>query len=275
MSIVNCQLFVNCQLTSGVDFLYTEIDGINVNYIDVGDGDVVLLLHGWGCDGSVYRGIVDCLSPFFRVVVPDLPGFGESDEPREPFGVFEYADFVLKFATKLNIERCILFGHSLGGRIIIKMFAQFDFNLHIPKIILAGSAGVKPKATLKGKLRARLFKIARAAVLLPPVKAVVPNALERLSNKFGSADYKAASPVMRQSLVKIVNEDLTPQMSAVKPSTLLIWGEDDDSTPLSDGQLMEKLFPNAGLALIKNAGHYSFLEQPATFYRILSSFLGI
>jgi len=75
-------------------------------------------------------------------------------------------------------------------------------------------------------------------------------------------------------LVKIVNEDLTELLPLVKQEVLLIWGENDDSTPLADGKLMEKLMPDAGLAVMPNAGHYAFLEQPALFCKILDSYLG-
>lgn len=103
----------------------------------------------------------------------------------------------------------------------------------------------------------------------------MPNALDNLRKKNGSADYNAASPIMRQCLVKVVNEDLTPLISNIKASTLLIWGEKDDATPLSDGQLMEKLIPDAGLVVLENSGHYAFLEQGVRFCRIISSFFNI
>ena len=102
-----------------------------------------------------------------------------------------------------------------------------------------------------------------------------PEALNKLQKKFGSADYSAASPVMRASLVKVVNEDLAPYMPKVNMPALLVWGDKDTATPLSDGQQMEKLMPEAGLAVIKGAGHYSFLDNPVLYQRILGSFLQI
>jgi len=101
-----------------------------------------------------------------------------------------------------------------------------------------------------------------------------PKLVEKMRRKYGSADYRNASPIMRQTLVKIVNEDLRNLLPQIKKEVLLIWGENDDSTPLSDGKLMEELLPNAGLAVIKNAGHYAFLEQPELFAKILDSYLG-
>mgnify|MGYP005765608411 FL=1 len=80
---------------------------------------------------------------------------------------------------------------------------------------------------------------------------------------------------MRQCLVRVVNEDLTHLLPSIKVPTLLVWGENDTDTPLSDAHLMEKLIPGAGLVTLKNAGHYAFLEQQYTFNRVVCSFLKI
>ena len=80
---------------------------------------------------------------------------------------------------------------------------------------------------------------------------------------------------MRQTLVKVVNEDLCDLMPNVKCPTLLIWGKNDDATPLSDGEKMEKLMPEAALVKFEGAGHYSFLECQAQFLRVLASFMNI
>ena len=99
-----------------------------------------------------------------------------------------------------------------------------------------------------------------------------PEALEKLRVKFGSADYAAATPLMRQCLVKAINEDLTHLLPGIKAPTLLIWGENDTATPLADGKLMEKSIPDAGLAVIPGVGHYCFLENPWLFKRIIASY---
>lgn len=102
-----------------------------------------------------------------------------------------------------------------------------------------------------------------------------PDALNRFQKKFGSADYAAASPVMRGSLVKAVNEDLEPLLPQITAETLLIWGDKDTATPLSDGRKMEKQIKGSGLVVFSGAGHYSFLEQPYLFAKVIKSFLNI
>jgi pimeloyl-ACP methyl ester carboxylesterase len=221
----------------------------------------LLILHGWGCDSSVYSAVTRHLSVKYNVILPELPGFGETPEPPTAWGVSDYADYIESLGVKPDIMLC----HSLGCRIAIKLLSAGVFTPE--KVIFTGAAGIKPKRTGSQRLKTRVFKLKKA--LLKPF----PRLLEKMRQKYGSADYRAASPIMRQCLVKIVNEDLTELLPRVTPEVLLIWGENDDSTPLSDGQTMEKLMPNAGLAVIRGAGHYAFLEQPALFMKILDSYL--
>ena len=81
--------------------------------------------------------------------------------------------------------------------------------------------------------------------------------------------------MMKQCMVKAVNEDLTPLFSSIKQEVLLIWGDKDTATPISDAKLMEEMMPNAGLAVIKGAGHFCFLEQPVVFANIMKSYFKI
>ena len=250
------------------------IDGLNINYSDCGAGDLVLLLHGWGSNIELFASMTAILSQKYRVVAPDMPGFGLSEEPKEPWCVDDYVDFVLKFLEDFKPEKLIVLGHSFGGRGIIKM-ASRDLPFEIEKVILVDSAGVKPEKTLMQKVRQRSYKIGRRVLETAPVKALFPDALEEFRLSHGSADYNSATPVMRQTLVKTVNEDLRELMPNMKMPVLLVWGENDDATPLSDAKIMESLMPEAGLVTLKGAGHYSFLEQQFTFNKVLASFLEI
>jgi pimeloyl-ACP methyl ester carboxylesterase len=226
----------------------------------------LLILHGWGCDKNVYASVTEHLSKVYRVTLPELPGFGDTPEPPEAWGVSDYADFVADFCQTHDLSPTVVIAHSLGCRICTKLLTENRLNPS--KVVYTGAAGIKPKRTAVQKARTQVFK-AKKLFLKP-----FPKAVEKMRQKYGSEDYRNASPIMRATLVRIVNEDLTELLPLIKQEVLLIWGENDDSTPLSDGQLMEKRIPNAGLAVIKNAGHYAFLEQPELFGRILDSYLG-
>ncbi len=215
------------------------------------------------------------MSPRFKVFTIDLPGFGESDEPKEPWNVDNYVDFVIKFCEKMGIKSCFLIAHSFGGRITIKLMSRKDLPFTVERIVLTGAAGIRPKQSAKSKFRTKCYKISKRILSSKLCQKLMPDALENLRKKNGSADYNAASPIMRQCLVKVVNEDLTELIHNINVPALLIWGEKDDAVPLSDGQLMEKLIPDAGLVVLEGCGHYAFLEQGGRFCRILDSFFDV
>ncbi|MDR1465963.1 MAG: alpha/beta hydrolase [Oscillospiraceae bacterium] len=248
-----------------------ELNGQRVFFLDEGprEGEAVVLLHGWGTDHSLFRPLTDLLVRKYRVIAPDFPGFGQSPEPAFPWTLDDYADHVLALLERLGIARCILLGHSFGGRLTIKLAARGLAAPVFPKLILVDAAGIKPAPTKRSRRRARRYRIGKK--LLRPF----PKLMEAYRNRHGSADYRAASPMMRQVLVKTVNEDLTPLLEKVQPPTLLIWGRNDTATPLKDGQLMQEKIPGAGLVILEDAGHYAFLEKQAQFLRVIGSFLEI
>jgi len=201
-----------------------------------------------------------------------MPGFGKTSEPKTAWCVDDYVDFVIKFIEKMKISKLSLLGHSFGGRVIIKLANRSNLKFELDKLVLVDSAGILPK-NKKKTVKTRVYKALKVIVGNNITKKVFPNALESLKKKFGSEDYKNASPIMRSVLVKVVNEDLEPLLPTIKQSTLLIWGTNDTATPLSDAKIMEKLIPDAGVVEIKGAGHYSFLENPQLVNAVLDSFL--
>ncbi len=250
------------------------INGITTNYITAGQGEPVLLLHGWGSSIVPYSRLIGQLSQKYFVIALDMPGFGQTQEPKTPYDVDDYVTFVLEFLKQFDIRRLSVVGHSFGGRVIIKMVNR-QLPFAIDKLVLIDSAGIKPQGTKKKNLKQRCYKIGKWFATRKPIARLFPEFLEALRVKFGSADYAAASPMMRQCLVKVVNEDLSHLLPGIQAPTLLVWGENDTATPLSDAKQMEAAIPGAGLAVIKNAGHFSFVEQPVIFERIMGSFFEI
>lgn len=251
------------------------VNGLNVNYTVAGSGKYVFLLHGWGANLGLYKNIAEVISQKYTVVSLDFPGFGGSEEPHEPWSVSDYTKFTIDFIKQFDCDEVILLGHSYGGRVIIKMAGEFETPFKISKIILVDSAGIMPKRSMKYKIRTRFYKLGRKFLESKPISALFPNAAESFRKKMGSSDYANASPVMRRSLVLAVNEDLSHLLPNIKAPTLLIWGDLDTATPLSDGQLMEKTIPDAGLVVLKGGTHFSFLEQPYVFSQVVKSFLNI
>lgn len=252
----------------------STVNGLRTEYIECGEGETVLMLHGWGSRASLFEELIDLCSKKYHVLAPDLPGFGGTEEPSEPWDVKKYAEYVLAFLKPYSPKSVILIGHSFGGRVIFKL-SEMILPFKISKIILMDTAGIKPKKTLKEKVSLYTYKAGRWIMSLPPMKALWPDAVENMRKKRGSLDYNAASPIMRQTLVKVVNEDFRHVLPSIKAPALLIWGTADAATPIRDAELMEKLIPDAGLVRVEGAGHYSFLEAPEFVGRVVASFLKI
>lgn len=249
--------------------MFIDVDNIKINYKVSGEGKDVVILHGWGCCIATVEPIHRYLERFFKVYSIDMPGFGESGDPPVTWGAKEYGEIVDKFLNKLNIDNPILIGHSHGGRTSIYLGATRKVN----KIILVDSAGIKARRSLKYYFKVYTYKAAKNILRLPGLSSHREAILEKMRGKVGSTDYKNASGVMKSTFVKVVNSDLRDLMPKIKAPTLLIWGEKDTATPISDAKIMEKLIPDAGLVVFKNAGHYSYLDNYNQFIAVVSEFL--
>jgi len=236
-----------------------------------GDGTALLLLHGWGASSELFEPVTPLLADGRRVIVPDLPGFGETPPPPEPWDVAAYAEWTLALLDRLEVQRADVVGHSNGGRIAIMLAARHPDR--IGSVVLTSSAGIRPRRGLRQRWNVRMFKAmrrtARSSLLPQPVRERLQGRVDRR----GSPDYQAATGVMRQTLVRIVNEDLRGLLPRIAAPVLLIWGERDEETPLSDAHLMERLIPDGGLVVFEGAGHYAYLEQPGRFAHIVDVFL--
>lgn len=238
--------------------------------LDAGTGPALLLLHGWGATKELMAPLAQRL-PGYRVVTPDLPGFGATPMPPRAWGVDEYAAWVLALLDRLGIERAHILAHSNGGRIAIALAAAHPER--VDRLVLTDSAGIRPRHGLRHQARVRTFKLMRAASQWHWLPARARDSAQSRAAQRGSADYRAASGNLRASMVRLVNADLRPQLTRLTASTLLIWGDRDQETPLRDGRTMERLIPDAGLVVFEGSGHFAYAEQPDRFCRIVDVFL--
>lgn len=249
-------------------FRYNNID---VNITVAGEGEPILLLHGWGCTGEIFKNIQAVLATSYKTYSFDFPGFGASDEPTDVWGVEEYTRMVEAFVKENGITKPALMGHSFGGRVSIVFASRND----VSRVVLVDAAGIKPKRPLKYYWKVYTFKAMKwlCNTFLPKAKALA--IIDKRRKGAGSSDYNNASPMMRAILSKVVNEDLKHLMPKIKAPTLLFWGNMDTATPLSDAKTMEKLIPDAGLVVAHGTGHFSFLENPGLFTAVIKNFFKI
>lgn len=246
------------------------IQNQQISYRESGNGQPFVILHGWGCNKELFSFLHDHFDHRFRVISIDLPGFGESEEPKEVWGSFDYAESISQLLKELNVEKPIVFGHSFGGRVLLAMAQMLEYD----KMILTGSAGLVPKRPLSYYFKIYRFKAMKWLYLHSPLCKMYPVWLEKKRSKSGSSDYNQASEQMRKIMVKVVNEDLASEIAQISTPTILLWGTKDTATPLADGQRMEKLLRDGALIPLENGTHYAILEQKNRCLAIIDAFVG-
>lgn len=242
------------------------IEKLKISYSKTGSGENIICLHGWGQTKECFNQTIEFLSKDYCVYSIDLPGFGMSDEPLVSLDIYEYENIICKFIDELNIINPSFIAHSFGGRIAIIHFSK---NKNVNKLIMTGGAGIKPKRSFKYKFSIINYKILKFLVKTPFYK----HYKEDLYANSGSEDYKNASLILKQTLIKVVNEDLTYLLKKISSDTLLYWGSEDDFTPISDAYVMNKQINSCELIVADGLGHYAFLENINEFNKEISKFL--
>ncbi len=253
-----------------------HLSGVNMHYELSGTGEKrVVLLHGWGCSTELMKPVADALSKDMTVLAVDFPAHGKSGQPPEPWGVPEFAACLKAMLVRLDFLPCSVIAHSFGGRVTIEL-ASTDANL-FERIILTGSAGIRPKTDEKASQRTSAYKRLKGMVETARKLRIFGNLpdkwQEALVQKYGSKDYAALSPEMRKTFVKVVNYDQSEKLASIRNSTLLVWGDKDTETPLWMGQQMEKSISDSALIVLDGGTHFAYLEHAARFNAIARSFL--
>jgi len=240
--------------------MLTKIDNLSVNYEVYGQGERLLLLHGWATNLHSFEGLAPLLSKNFQVICLDLPGFGQSQAPSSAYGVFDYANFVEKFLDYLDVKETHMLGHSMGGAICLAYALSFG---HAKKLILEDSAGVRHK-NLQTMYKVYLVKLLKVFTL--------PAFRQHLKHIFGSTDYRNAGN-MRPTLVKIVNEDLSRRLAEIRQPTLIIWGQNDKTTTLDEARCINSGIKGSKLIILPNCDHFPHLEHTKEFAKLVTDFL--
>lgn len=219
------------------------------------------MIHGWGAN-------IDLLQPLallvsrrgYQCFMFDLPGFGQSAEPAAAFTIFDYAAFCLAYLNHHNLPSAHYFGHSLGGRIGLIVGAEHADR--VEKMALSNSAGIKVAPPLYSRARLKLYQQIRDGLAAAGAKSLSEQLRSAYGRRYGSADFLNASPIMRETLINVVNKDLLATARRVAVPTILIWGDDDQDTPLWMGRKLEAAIPDAALIVHEKAGHYAYLDYP-------------
>lgn len=189
----------------------------------------------------------------------DLKGFGDNVPMEKPYNLDDYVHDVKQYIKDNGLNSPHVIGHSFGCRIIIKALSK-DPDL-FDKVVLTGAAGLKPKNTLKKRVKRLAFKFLKLFIKKEKLK------------KFYSSDYRQLDDTMKQSFKLIVNEHLDDKVHLIKNKTLLIFGACDTQTPLYMAKRLNKKIKNSKLVVLQRAGHFCFLDKPMKFNMEVREFL--
>ena len=228
--------------------------------------DNILILPGWGDTRKTFDNIINNIKDY-NVYIIDYPNFGKSSNLNKEYTIYDYTELILNFINDKNINNPIIIAHSFGGRIASLLVTKY--NLKVKKLLLIDVAGIK-RINLKLLLKQTIYKILKSITALLPNKQKIR---KKLFNYFSSNDYKNINSNMRKTFQNIVKENLKKYYKNIKAETLIIWGENDNDTPLKDGIIINKLIKNSALIIYPKAEHYSYLKYPILTNRIINEYI--
>lgn len=246
-----------------------------VNYKTFGHGKPVLVLHGWGGKSNSWVDVGELMEQSrYQVIIPDLPGFGKSQEPETSWTVDDYLKFVEDFVAEMKLEKFSLIGHSFGGGLAAMYVAKYPQKME--GLVLCDSAIIRKErlgwrqSCAKGMAKAKKFMIK-----LPFSGGILPLAQKAIYKLAGVQDYHAASPVMKETFKNITAIDLSDYARQIKIPALIIWGSGDKSTPVEDAFELNKIIAGSKLEIINNCGHNPHRTHTSELAGILISFLNL
>jgi pimeloyl-ACP methyl ester carboxylesterase len=234
---------------------------------------IILILHGWGKGSEAWVQAGEILAKnSFQVIIPDLPGFGKSEEPKNPWKIADYVKFIENFVATLGIDKFDLIGHSFGGGLAAVYAAQKPQK--VSKLILCDSAIVREKRlSLRQKIAQGLAKTGKSVFTLPLSGGLLHLAQKIVYKIAGVHDYQLASPLMKKIFLNISGQDLRDYASQIQLPTLIIWGENDKSTALGDARALNRMITGSKLEIIKGAGHNPHQTHSKELIKIISQFI--
>jgi 4,5:9,10-diseco-3-hydroxy-5,9,17-trioxoandrosta-1(10),2-diene-4-oate hydrolase len=267
----------------------TLVNGKNIAYLDIGQGEPVVMIHGGGpgaSGGSNYRRNVSALSAKYRLIIPDLPGYGESDKSKIDGPRYAaYANAMVGLLDVLKIPRAHFIGNSLGGGTAIKV--ALEMPQRVGKLVLMGPAGVVtayskvPSEGARkifryyggdGPSREKLKEFLE--IMIYDASNLTPALIEERYQASIEPDLLANPPLGKGGEIPILEELWRdPRLAKLEHDTLVLWGREDRVNPLYTGDILVNQLPNAQMVTFTHCGHWVQWERAAVFNTIVAAFL--
>ncbi len=231
----------------------------------------MIFLHGWGGSAESFEKLAPQIARQnkLKVIVPDLPGFGQSENPpKEGWDTQEYEKWLEAFLKKLSIHKAHFYGHSFGCRVIVRLLLAHPEKAQ--KVILTGAAGIKWSPTFREKISLLL------STKFVQCKKLIPAKLQKfiISRIFGARDWGNAPTALKTTLKKVVSEpDFRDDLPRIAHPVLLLWGAHDRITPPRSGHIFEEKLPHATLKIFSDGRHGIHRTHEEKIVKFVTKFL--
>jgi pimeloyl-ACP methyl ester carboxylesterase len=241
-----------------------NINGIKTNYLSFpadeagrGEGKPFLILHGWNSASDRWITEAEIIAKKgFKVIVPDLPGFGESEKLVRPWRINDYVNWFEEFIEELKINDFYLLGYSFGGAVASKITLKYPQR--VQKLFLVASAVIRKKTTQKG-FSEKIAKFIKFFNFLP-----FYNFFRKVVYRFiiRKSDYVYAEGIMKETYLNIISDDISYKLSYINVPTIIIWGDKDESVPIEDAKTINSKIKSSKLVIIPEADHLMHKKIP-------------
>jgi pimeloyl-ACP methyl ester carboxylesterase len=244
------------------------VNNLVTHYIREGQGEVVLFLHGWGSDGTTFSKLISDIAKSYECIALDLPGFGTTEPPTEAWNLDNYAAYIKDFLVKINVKKvAIIIGHSNGGAIAIRGLRQG--MLQAKKLVLISSAGIRENNTPRKNALRIMTKVGKVSIFWLPANQK-QTLRKKLYTSVGSD--MLIVPGLEETFKRTVNQDIKNDASKLHCQTLLIYGDNDQATPVKHGQILASLIPEAQLEIL-SGNHFIHHDQAENVLELISDFI--
>lgn len=231
----------------------------------------LLILHGWGPGRGRWLKTAQGLGKLgFSVLLPDLPGFGQTPPPPKPWGVPEYADFLVELLGSSGVKKAVVVGHSFGGQLAVAL--AFNHPELVEKLILVAPAIIRTRS-LKSRLSALVAKLTK-----PVFQAILSGRVyqrwQRLAYRLlASHDYLKTQGVMRETFKKVIAADLSSSLASLSCPLLLIWGDKDRQISLNQLGRLRELKRDIAIKVFPGVGHDLPFSQREGFIQTIRTWI--
>ena len=260
--------------------LSISVNGFKLSYDDVGEGKIpIIFLHGFPFDKTMWELQLEFLKFTYRLIALDIRGFGRSTDEESPLSIEQFSDDLIGFMDKLNIEKAIVCGLSMGGYVALN--AQKRFPERLEALILCDTQCIADTPEVR-KMRYKTIDEIESSGVADFNEGFFKKVFhkESLTNNKEVVDqlrivvFANSQHIITQGLQALAERlETCSTLNEIKIPTLIICGREDEVTPLVQSESMNSSIEGSILKVIENAGHVSNLEQPHEFAKYLSEFL--